>query len=232
MKRHAARIAICGVLAVLYLAATVPVARSYPPFLKKAKELGMPANDCTYCHVDAKGGQPLGERAKWLVTEKEKRAAASVDVAWLKEYAADATGTTADAATAESGAKNISGSWTMNAEKSKFDGGAPQAVMVKLDHQGSSLSEVITMTTSNGERSYEMKYTLDGTETENQFGNETAKTTAKWEGDMLMINWQTPSGMIIKRKITFSEGTKVMTVAVSRTEPDGEKSDLVVLEQQ
>lgn len=246
MKRNAARITLCAIFGIFYLVATVPIARSYPPFLKKAKELGLPANDCSYCHVNAKGGQPLGERAKWLVEEKGKRSATAVDVAWLKEYAADAQGAPAQPAAdaqspsaeaapaqpaAEATTKNLSGVWKMNSAKSKFGGDdSPQSLTVKFDHQGQNLNEVITMVGGEGERTYDLKHTLDGKETVNQVGNSAMKSTAKWEGDVLVIDLlgERP----FRRKITFSDGGKVMTMAVNRTESSGEKNDLIVLEKQ
>lgn len=86
MKRTSAKASICVAFALLYLPLTVLDVQSYPPFLNKAKQLGLPAKDCSYCHVNTSGGDPLGDRGKWLVEEKKKRAASAVDVAWLKEY--------------------------------------------------------------------------------------------------------------------------------------------------
>ena len=59
---------------------------------KKAKELGFRVENCQYCHVDKlpkKGASAPNERGTWLRAEKEKRHAAAVDPAWLKEYPAD-----------------------------------------------------------------------------------------------------------------------------------------------
>ena len=59
---------------------------------KKAKELGFPVENCTYCHnekMPKKEAATYNDRGKWLQAEKEKRKAAEVDVAWLKEYPAD-----------------------------------------------------------------------------------------------------------------------------------------------
>ncbi|MDO8516453.1 MAG: hypothetical protein Q7S28_04325 [bacterium] len=59
------------------------------PIQKKAKELGFPAANCQYCHVDKlpkKGASTNNERGKWLVAEKDKRGAKEVDPAWLKDY--------------------------------------------------------------------------------------------------------------------------------------------------
>lgn len=86
MKRTSIKVSICVAFALLYLPLTVLNVQSYPPFLNKAKQLGLPAKDCSYCHVNASGGEPYGERAKWLIEEKKKRGASAVDVAWLKEY--------------------------------------------------------------------------------------------------------------------------------------------------
>lgn len=56
----------------------------YPPLLVKAKKFG--AKDCTFCHVDPDGGPPWNERGQWLVKEKERRGADTVDVEWLASY--------------------------------------------------------------------------------------------------------------------------------------------------
>jgi Domain of unknown function (DUF3471) len=56
----------------------------YPPLLAKAKKFG--AKDCTFCHVDPEGGPPWNERGKWLIAEKERRGAETVDVEWLADY--------------------------------------------------------------------------------------------------------------------------------------------------
>ena len=84
--RHLFRGAIVLGFAVAFLALTVPSARTYPPFLAKAKSMNLPAKDCTYCHVNAAGGEPYNARGNWLVAEKGKRGASAVDVAWLKDY--------------------------------------------------------------------------------------------------------------------------------------------------
>jgi hypothetical protein len=59
------------------------------PIQKKAKELGYPAANCQYCHVEKlpkKGAMTHNERGKWLEAEKAKRGAKEVDAAWLKDY--------------------------------------------------------------------------------------------------------------------------------------------------
>jgi hypothetical protein len=59
---------------------------AYPPFLPKSKKFG--ARDCTFCHVNAEGGEPHNERGQWLIKEKERRKADAVDPEWLVGYKA------------------------------------------------------------------------------------------------------------------------------------------------
>lgn len=88
MKNHRKIVsaAVIAVFAVFYFIATMPQAHSYPPFLNKAKQMGLPAKDCTYCHVSAQGGDQHNARGNWLVEQKKVKKAYAVDVAWLKEY--------------------------------------------------------------------------------------------------------------------------------------------------
>jgi hypothetical protein len=62
------------------------------PIQKKAKEAGIPAENCLYCHTEKlpkKGAVTHNDRGNWLIKEKEKRQAKEVDPAWLKDYPGD-----------------------------------------------------------------------------------------------------------------------------------------------
>ena len=55
---------------------------------KQAKAAGVDIKNCQDCHVDKmpkKDKWDLNDTGKWLVAEKEKRNAAKVDGAWLKD---------------------------------------------------------------------------------------------------------------------------------------------------
>ncbi|HEY9231078.1 MAG TPA: DUF3471 domain-containing protein [Blastocatellia bacterium] len=82
MKRFKLIIAACFFAAIV--AAMVTQSFAYPPFLAKAKKFG--AKDCTFCHVAPEGGAPWNARGQWLIKEKERRGADSIDVEWLAEY--------------------------------------------------------------------------------------------------------------------------------------------------
>ncbi len=76
------------VLAVLPLA----IATAKPQYIKVAKDAGMPAQNCQYCHRDKlpkkEGFKPeeLNERGAWLYAEMQKRKVKDIDAAMLKEY--------------------------------------------------------------------------------------------------------------------------------------------------
>ena len=56
---------------------------------KQAKAAGVDVKNCQACHTAAlpkKDSHDLNDTGKWLVAEKEKRGAAKVDGAWLKDY--------------------------------------------------------------------------------------------------------------------------------------------------
>ena len=80
------------VAAVLTAAAVLGAAASASATIamqKKAKEAGLEAQNCLYCHAEKmprKGASTYNERGEWLRAQKEKRQAKEIDAAWLKEY--------------------------------------------------------------------------------------------------------------------------------------------------
>ena len=63
-----------------------------PKMLKEAKDMGLPAQNCQYCHVskvpkkETFKPDDLNERGKWLLIEKDKRKAKEVKADWLTSY--------------------------------------------------------------------------------------------------------------------------------------------------
>ena|ERR1044071_2740024 len=127
---------------------------------------------------------------------------------------------------------NVSGTWKMNAEKSKFEKGGPKAITIKFDQQGSTLNETLTLTNDQGERAVNFTYTLDGKESPQQLEGRQIKTTAKWEGESLVIEFKNDEGFNFLRKITVSNDGKTMTIDVKQSSPNGAANDIVVLEKQ
>ena len=128
---------------------------------------------------------------------------------------------------------NLSGTWKLNQEKSKFADGGPDSLLIKIDHKEPAFAEDWAMTTRSGDhRSFQAKYTTDGKETEQEVMGRTAKTSAKWEGDALVIEFKSEGGSF-RRKITLSADGKTMTKAATQTRGDGQQSeDTVVFDKQ
>jgi hypothetical protein len=86
------RILFGAVSLFVVVAATVTTATGKPQYIKAAKDQGLPAQNCQYCHTMAMPKketfkpEELNERGKFLVEEMKKRNATAVDPAWLKEY--------------------------------------------------------------------------------------------------------------------------------------------------
>jgi len=79
-------------MGTLFVGNVPPPAVASPALLAKAKEKGYPAQNCQYCHVSrmpaAASFNPddLNERGKFLLEEKNKDKAGTVDVDALKAY--------------------------------------------------------------------------------------------------------------------------------------------------
>jgi hypothetical protein len=127
---------------------------------------------------------------------------------------------------------DLNGTWKMNPSKSKFGGqGGPDAITIKFDQQEPNLSESLTIVNPQGERTLNLKYTTDGKESVSQIDGNEVKTTAKWEGETLVIELR-GSDNLFRRKFTLSDGGKTMMMAVHIAGQGGEQDDTVVLEKQ
>jgi flagellin-like hook-associated protein FlgL len=126
---------------------------------------------------------------------------------------------------------NLTGTWKMNLSKSKFENNGPSEITIKFDQNDSSFTESLTITENNGEHKADLKYTADGKETTNQIENRPVQTTAKWEGETLVIEVKSEQDLFV-RKITISPDGKTMTMAVRRTKGENVFDETVVLEKQ
>jgi hypothetical protein len=127
---------------------------------------------------------------------------------------------------------NFTGSWKMNPQKSKFGGGGPDSIQIKIDHKDPEFVESWTLATPDGEKTFQAKYTIGGKETEQEVMGRSAKTLAKWDGDTLLIEWKAGDGSF-NRKITLSADGKTMTKIVTQSDGGGQQmEDTVVFDKQ
>jgi hypothetical protein len=84
---------------------------------------------------------------------------------------------------------NLAGVWKMDPDKSDF-GPGPISVsrLDRITLDGSNLKDTITQMLRGGkENTYDMVYTLDGKECTNHVNGNEVKSTARWEGDDLVV---------------------------------------------
>jgi hypothetical protein len=74
------------------LGVAVGAAFATPQMVSEAKKLGMPANNCQYCHTEALPKkdtfkpESLNERGKFLIADMKQRNLKAPDLSTLKDY--------------------------------------------------------------------------------------------------------------------------------------------------
>jgi len=90
MRQAFASGAVLGALVVGLLAGQPRQAAATLDMQKQAKAAGFETTGgCLYCHgekLPKKDAVTHNDRGKWLIAEKDKRKAKTIDVAWLKDY--------------------------------------------------------------------------------------------------------------------------------------------------
>lgn len=122
---------------------------------------------------------------------------------------------------------NFSGEWTLDTAKSDFGPmPPPQSMTRKVDHSEPALSYTeVTVGSAQGDQTRTMKYSTDGKETTNDMMGNPVKTTAKWDGDTLVMNAKADFGgaeITLIDKWTLSPDGKVLTDALHIGAPQGE----------
>ena len=90
MKTYGSRLGL--VAAVLFWAGWIAFSGTSTADMeiqKQAKAAGADVKNCQTCHVATlpkKDSHDLNDAGKWLLAEKDKKGAAKVDGAWLKDY--------------------------------------------------------------------------------------------------------------------------------------------------
>ena len=80
---------VASVVAAAVVLGAAGLASATVAMQKQAKDAGLPATNCLYCHAEKmpkKGAATYNERGQWLKAQKEKKQAKEVDGAWLKDY--------------------------------------------------------------------------------------------------------------------------------------------------
>jgi hypothetical protein len=131
---------------------------------------------------------------------------------------------------------NFGGDWKLNTSKSEFGPmPAPASRMDKIAHTDPSLKVATTQSGQNGDVTYEMKYATDGGETTNELRGNPMKSTAKWDGDALVVTTKGSFGgneITLADKWSLSEDGKVLTINRHIVSPMGELDQKIVMDKQ
>jgi hypothetical protein len=131
---------------------------------------------------------------------------------------------------------NFSGTWKLNAGKSNFGPmPAPETRTDKITHRDPDLKDSFTQSGPMGEVTAEMKYSTDGKETTSSIRDNQIKSTAKWEGDELVIAGKTSfegGDVTLADRWSLSADGKTLTILRHVNSPMGETDQKIVLERQ
>lgn len=141
------------------------------------------------------------------------------------------------AAAAFAATPDFSGTWKLNGSKSDFGQFPPTpSITQKVTHAEPKVSIDTKMTTDNGDLQFAANYTTDGKPTTNQgFGGSEMKSTAKWDGESLVMESKGSFGdgeFTIKDKWTLSDGGKLLTVQRHFSSGMGDSDQKLVFEKQ
>jgi hypothetical protein len=122
---------------------------------------------------------------------------------------------------------NFSGEWTLAPGKSDFGMMPPPSSGVqKIAHNEPQLKVVSTQISDQGTNTTESTYTTDGKECVNKgFMDSEMKSTAKWDGDVLVIDSKMDiqgNAITISNRWALSADGKSLTVAMHFASPMGE----------
>jgi hypothetical protein len=131
---------------------------------------------------------------------------------------------------------NFSGTWKLNTAKSDFGAmPAPDSRTDKIAHDDPALTDSVTQNGQMGEVTAELKYSTDGKETTNTVRGNELKSTAKWEGDELVIAGKTSingADVTLNDRWSLSADGKTLTILRHVNSPMGETNQKIVLEKQ
>lgn len=84
MSKNVVKLSIAAIIFSGVVLSSLDRTKAYPAFLRQAVKYG--AKNCLFCHKNPEGGEGWNERGQWLIAEKERRKADTIDVAWLADY--------------------------------------------------------------------------------------------------------------------------------------------------
>lgn len=127
---------------------------------------------------------------------------------------------------------NLSGEWKLDVSKSDFGAmPAPEKMTRKIEHAESNFHIVTTQSSPRGERTTDVKYTLDGKPNKVQVMGRDATVKAKWDGAVLVVETELDfdgNKILQKERIKVSDDGKSMSSESTLNSPMGENTSKLV----
>ncbi len=131
---------------------------------------------------------------------------------------------------------NYTGDWKLNTSKSEFGQmPAPSSMTSKVAHDEPKLETTSKSSSDQGDFEFHAVYTTDGKESTNELMGNPLKSTAKWDGDVLVIESKGTFGdneFTMLDRWTLSGDGKTLTIARTFKSAMGEMEQKLVLEKQ
>jgi hypothetical protein len=135
-------------------------------------------------------------------------------------------------ATAAPAKPNFSGTWRLNQVKSHYGPvSAPKKMERKIVHQDPMLKMTIVQANDDGERTLEQEYKTDGSASVNKVGNREVTSTARWDGQVLVISSER-GDLAQSERWTLSEDGQVLTLVNRIKSPKGNFDVTVVMDKE
>ena len=134
------------------------------------------------------------------------------------------------------GKTDYSGTWKLDVAKSDFGMlPGPTSRTDVITHKDPTLTNHVTTEGDQGKLDYTVSYSTDGKEATNTVGERVSKSTAKWDGNNIVINTKLKFGdadvEIVSTWVLAADG-KTLTVSAHITSTMGETDQKLVYEKQ
>ena len=131
---------------------------------------------------------------------------------------------------------DINGTWKVNVSKSDFGPmPAPDSQTSKVSFTDPDLKVAVASSGQMGDLNYDLHYTTDGKESTNTVMGNEMKSTAKWEGDELVIDTTgnfNGTDFTAKDRWSLSEDGKTLTVLRHLNFAGGDGDQKIIMEKQ
>ncbi len=124
---------------------------------------------------------------------------------------------------------NLSGTWKLDPQRSRFEAiPAPRSGILKIDHQEPKIHISVEMASKTGDSTQILDLTTDGAEQKITLDGRPASAEAYWEDDrhlVIEVKRDTAGGrQVERRRMNLGDQGKMLTTVLSVKDASGQKS--------